>query len=275
MEVTFYEVLSFLSLPFLMCLLTAGIYCYLGMHVLARGVIFVDLSLAQIAAFGTTLGLYLGFEPNSIGVFTFSLLSTFLAAGLFTIARKYEKRFSQEAIIGIVYAAGTSAVILVADKMTHGSEHIKGLLIGEILWINWSDIIRVTVVCLVIGALHYKYRTQFIHTSFGTNQKNRTLWDFLFYALFGIVIATTVQTAGVLQIFAFLIVPAVVSSLFFDGIKNRLIFGWVFGFIISFIGICISYIADVPSGASIVVSFASVPILLLLFSPFFSYRKMK
>jgi zinc/manganese transport system permease protein len=269
------EALVFLSLPFLMCLLTAGIYCYLGLHVLARGVIFVDLSLAQIAAFGATLGVYVGFEHNSFGAFSFSLSTTLLAASLFAMARKYEHRFSQEAIIGIVYALGAAAVVLLVDKMAHGSEHIKGLLVGEILWVSWSDIVKVAIVCAIIGAIHYKFRRQFINASYGNDLKNKERRDFAFYSLFGVVITTTVGTAGVLQIFAFLIVPAVVSSLFFESLKSRLIFGWVFGFFISLIGIGISYVADVPSGASIVVCFACVPILLLVLSPIVKFRDLE
>jgi zinc/manganese transport system permease protein len=127
------EVLLFLAAPTVMCCILAGIHCYLGLHVLARGVIFVDLSLAQVAALGATVALFFGFEHGTIEAYLFSLLSTFVAASLFALARKQERFFSQEAIIGIVYAFGSAAVVLMVDRMAHGAEHIKELLVGQIL----------------------------------------------------------------------------------------------------------------------------------------------
>jgi zinc/manganese transport system permease protein len=254
------EVIQFLALPFVMCLILAGIHCYLGIHVLERGVIFVDLSLAQVAAFGSTLALLLGFEHESPWIYFISLGSTFLAAGLFSAARKFENKIGQEAIIGIVYAFGSAAVVLATDKMAHGSEHIKDLLVGQVLWVSGHDVIKVSLIYGVVAALHYIFRGKFFAATRGTLQENAGFWDFAFYALFGVVITSSVSVAGVLQVFAYLIVPSVVANMYFQSVKARLLFGWAFGFVVSLTGMTLSYIWDVPSGACIVVAFTLVPI---------------
>lgn len=258
------EVAVFLSAPFVMCLILAGIHCYLGLHVLARGVIFVDLSLAQIAALGATVALLFGFEHRTAGEYFCSLFFTLMAAALFALARKQEKFYSQEAIIGIVYAFGSAAVVLVVDSLAHGAEHIKDLLVGQILWVSWADVIKTALIYSAVGVIHYVFRIPLLNVSLGSSQTHTAFWDFVFYALFGIVITSSVNVVGVLQVFAYLIVPAMVGTLFFKTIKARLIFGWSTGFVVSFIAMVLSYYFDLPAGAFIVVCFASIPVILLL-----------
>ncbi|MBI2520653.1 MAG: metal ABC transporter permease [Bdellovibrio sp.] len=260
------EVVLFLSAPFFMCLLLAGIHCYLGLHVLARGVIFVDLSLAQVAAFGATLAIFFGFDHHSPATYFISLASTFGAAGLFAFARRHEKSFSQEAIIGIVYALASAAVVLVVDKIAHGAEHIKDLLVGQVLWVTWSDVIKTALIYGAVAIIHYIFRKQIIAASFEHNSPNSAFWDFVFYALFGVVITSSVSMAGVLQVFAYLIVPAVVGSLFYSTIRARLLFGWALGFILSLVGMIFGHLLDLPVGALIVVCFTLVPVVLLILS---------
>jgi zinc/manganese transport system permease protein len=257
--------LEFLAAPLVMCLILAGIHCYLGLHVLARGVIFVDLSLAQVAALGATIALLAGFEHHSADTYFVSLASTFLAAALFALARRHESRFSQEALIGIVYALSSAGVVLVSDRMAHGAEHIKELLVGQVLWVSWEDVLKTAGIYVVVGILHYVFRRQLLNVSFGRAQRNAGLWDFLFYALFGVVITSSVGVAGVLQVFAYLIVPSVIGTLFFDSIRAKLIFGWILGLILSVLGLGLSYRWDLPAGAFIVVIFTVLPIGILLF----------
>ncbi len=253
--------IQFLAAPFVMCLVLAGIHCYLGLHVLARGVIFVDLSLAQVAALGATLAVVLGFDHHSAATYFISLGATFVAAALFALARRLEHRFSQEAIIGITYAMASALVILVVDRMAHGAEHIKDLLIGQVLWVTWEDVLKTTTIYSVVAAIHWFFRRPIIAASFGASSPK---WDFVFYALFGVVITSSVSVAGVLQVFSYLIVPSVVSTLFFSTLRARLIFGWSLGFILSFGALALSYAWDLPAGAFIVVCFTAVPILLLV-----------
>ncbi len=266
------DVLLFLAAPTVMCFVLAGIHCYLGLHVLARGVIFVDLSLAQVAAFGATIALLFGYEHGTAEAYFFSLAATLLAASLFALARKRERYFSQEAIIGIVYAFGSAAVVLVVDRMAHGAEHIKELLIGQILWVTWPEVLKTTCIYSVVGLVHYVFRRQLLNASFKGSGQVKAIWDFLFYALFGVVITSSVSIVGVLQVFAYLIVPSIVSTLFFKSIQARLLFGWGLGIVLSVIGMGLSYVWDYPSGAFIVVLFTLIPILLLLFSPLIKFR---
>jgi zinc/manganese transport system permease protein len=265
------DALHFLAAPFVMCLILAGIHCYLGLHVLARGVIFVDLSLAQVAAFGATLAILLGFDHHSPATYFISLASTFVAAALFALARRHEKLFSQEAIIGIVYALASASVVLIVDRVAHGAEHIKDLLVGQVLWVTWHDVAKTAAIYGAVSTVHYVFRKPLIAASFKgvdkAHEGRTAFWDFMFYALFGVVITSSVSMAGVLQVFAYLIVPSVVSTLFFTSIRARLLFGWALGLVLSLVGMALSYRWDMPAGAFIVVCFAAVPVLLLMASP--------
>lgn len=264
MQTDWFQALQFLAAPFAMCLILAGIHCYLGLHVLARGVIFVDLSLAQVAAFGGTLAIFAGFDHHSPMTYLISLVSTFGAAALFALARRKEKLFSQEAIIGIVYALASASVVLVVDKIAHGAEHIKDLLVGQVLWVTWPDVIKTGSIYLAVSVIHYVFRKPLLAASFQPASRTSAFWDFLFYALFGVVITSSVSVAGVLQVFAYLIVPAVVGTFFFKTIRARLLFGWALGFTLSLSGLWLSYVWDLPAGAFIVALFAILPVLLLL-----------
>ncbi len=251
----------FLAAPLSMCLILVGIHCYLGLHVLARGVIFVDLALAQVAALGTTVAFLFGFEHDSTNSYLISLTSTFAAAYFFSLANQFHKKVPPEAIIGIVYAFSSAVVILLIDKMSHGAEHLKYALVGQLLWVSWHDVLKIFLIYLVVALVHFIFRKQFLKSSFsGTGDRH---WDFIFYALFGVVITSSVHVSGVLLVFSFLIVPAVVASLFFQTITGRLIFGWSLGFLLSVLGMFLSYHWDMPAGAFIVVVFTALPILLV------------
>jgi zinc/manganese transport system permease protein len=257
------NVVTFLAAPTAMCLILAVIHCYLGLHVLARGVIFVDLSLAQVASFGATLALiWTGDHDSSLGYFV-SLGATFVAAALFALARKFEHRFSQEAVIGIVYALASAAVVLVVDRLAHGAEHLKEALVGQILWVGWPEVIKTLIIYSVVGAIHFVFRKQFLRAS-SHDGEGHWFWDFLFYALFGVVITSSTHIAGVLMVFSFLIVPSILGQVFFKTIKARLLFGWSLSSVLSILGMYASYKLDVPVGALIVVMFSSLPVLVLL-----------
>ncbi len=257
------DALTFIAAPSAMCFVLIGIHCYLGLHVLARGVIFVDLSLAQVAALGATLALACGVDHESPTIYFWSLAATLVAALLFAGARQLEEKISQEALIGIVYALGSASVVLLVNHMAHGAEHIKNLLIGQILWVSWEDVAKTASIYLVVGLIHYYFRKQLLTASFKKSSVG-SKWDFLFYALFGVVITSSVRVAGILQVFSFLIVPAIISSYFVKSIRSRLIFGWAFGSILSLCAMVLSLHFDLPSGAFIVVCFTLVPVLLVV-----------
>ena len=252
---------------FFECLILVGIHSYLGLHVLRRKVIFVDLALAQIAALGTTVGFLFGILPGTTGAYWFSLSFTFIGAAVFSVLRFRHEKIPQEAIIGLAYAIAASVSILVIDKAPHGAEHIKEILTGSILWVKWSTILSAAIVYAFVGIFHYIFRRQFILISENPDEAyNQGLsvkfWDFLFYVSFGVVITHSVGTAGVLLVFVFLVVPAITSMLITDTWWKQLVIGWIMGLIVSVVGLYISYVADLPSGPT-VVTFYGITLLIV------------
>lgn len=259
------EILIFFAAPFAMCLVLVGIHCYLGLHVLKRGIIFIDLSLAQVACLGSTVALLLGFDHHTNSAYFISLFFTFLASGLFAYGKKVEHRISQEVLIGVVYALASALVVLVVDSIAHGAEHLKELLIGRVLWVSWHDVIKTAAIYSLVGLIHFFARKQMVDLSDGKKIKNAPWWDFLFYGLFGVVITSSVNVAGILLVFSFLIAPALLSTFFYQSFKSRLIFGWVLGFFLCVLGMAISYYKDWPAGAVLVVCFTALPVISLPF----------
>ncbi len=258
------EQLQVLALPFLACLILTGIHAYLGIHVLSRKVIFVDIALAQIAALGATLAYVLGHDPRSEGAYWFSLCFAVLAAAIFALTRTRVERVPQEAIIGLTYAVASAAAILLADLSPHGAEHLKDLLAGSIVWVTPHQIIKTGILYSIIGAFHFVFRRTFLLISINPEEAYARgirvrLWDFLFYLSFGVVITSSVQIAGVLLVFCYLVAPAVFAVMFSDSLRTRLALGWSIGTIVSAFGLLFSY--DRPSGPTIMVCFALVLIL--------------
>jgi len=254
---------------FMECLVLVGIHSYLGLHVIRRKVIFVDLALAQIAALGTTVGFLIGILPNTIGAYWFSLGFTILGAAIFSISRLRHEKIPQEAVIGLAYAIAASVAVLVIDKAPHGAEHIKEIITGSILWVKWSTILAAAIVYLLIGIFHFIFRKQFILISENPEKAYNQgmsirFWDFLFYVSFGVVITHSVGTAGVLLVFVFLVVPAIASTMITDTLWKQLVIGWVLGVVVSSIGLYTSYQLDLPSGPTIVSVYGLVLILIAI-----------
>jgi len=246
--------------PFLACLVITGIHVYLGIHIVAREVIFVDLALAQVAALGAVIAFLFGYDLHSGGAYLLSLGFTFVGAALFALTRTRRRRVSQEAIIGIVYAVSAAAVVLVLDRAPQGGEQIRYTLVGSLLTVTWTEVWKTAVLYAAIGAFHYFARGKFILISVHPDEAYRRgvpvrLWDFLFYATFGLVVTSAVQMAGVLLVFSYLIVPAVCATYFADRLWTRLTIGWALGFAASVAGIYVSYAADLPTGATVVCTF--------------------
>jgi len=258
--------LDLLAAPFIACLVLTGIHCYLGLHVVMRGVIFVDLALAQIAALGAAAGILMGFEPHSALNYTSSLLFTFVGASIFAVGRFRERRIPQEAIIGIVYAVSAAVAILILSKTAVDRDEIEGMLVGRLLFVDWTEIGKTLAIYLPVGALHYALRDRFFAISTSPEDAHAAGlavrgWDFLFYMTFGLVVTSSVEMAGVLLVFSFLIVPAVCAMMFFSSVTGRLLVGWGFGFAASVFGLFISAHWDFPTGASVVTAFG---VLILL-----------
>ena len=261
------DILQFLLLPFLTGLVLTGIHAYLGVHVVERGVIFVDLSLAQIAALGTTVAFLAGYDLHSGVSYFWSLGFTIVGAAIFALTRVHrETRVPQEAIIGIVYAVSAAAAILVMSKAPQETEHLKDMLVGNILAVNWTTIIKTAVLYALVGLFHYIFRRKFLAISLGEGDSvgNVKLWDFLFYTSFGFVVTSSVAIAGVLLVFSYLIVPSVAAMLFSQSIGKRLAIGWTMGGLVSAIGILLSFRLDLPTGATIVCTFGIALVVMAL-----------
>jgi zinc/manganese transport system permease protein len=248
-------------------LILTGIHAYLGVHVVERGVIFVDLALAQIAALGATIAILIGMDPHGPGAYWLSLAFTFVGAAIFAFARTRRGHIPQEAFIGIAYAVASAAAILAMSKATGETEHLKDMLVGNILAVDKHEVIKTAVLYGAIGLFHYAFRRNFLLISTDPSEAEARglsirFWDFLFYASFGFVVTSSVAIAGVLLVFCYLIVPSVGAMLFADRVGRRLAIGWTMGTLVSALGVYFSVLLDLPTGATIVCTFGTVLVVM-------------
>jgi zinc/manganese transport system permease protein len=273
------SMISFLAPAFVASLILTGIHAYLGVHVVERGVIFVDLSLAQIAALGATVAIFLPAahgDPHAGIVYWISLAFTFIGAFVFSTVRSQRARIPKEAIIGICYAVASAAAILAMSKATSESEHLKDMLVGNILAVSWSEVAKTAVLYGAVGLFHYVFRKRFLAISMDPHRAEAEgvsirFWDFLFYASFGFVVTSSVSIAGVLLVFCYLIVPSVAAMLYAESVGRRLAIGWSMGTIVSALGVYLSLQLDLPTGATIVCTFGLVLILMAVVRPLFHH----
>ena len=268
------EILPFLVWPFVASLILTGIHAYLGVHVVERGVIFVDLALAQIAALGATIAILIGMDPHGQGAYWLSLAFTFIGAAIFAFARTRRGHIPQEAFIGIAYAVASAAAILAMSKATGETEHLKDMLVGNILAVDRHEVIKTAILYGAIGLFHYIFRHKFLLISTDPAEAEARgmsirFWDFLFYASFGFVVTSSVAIAGVLLVFCYLIVPSVGAMLFADRVGRRLAIGWTMGTLVSALGVYFSVLMDLPTGAAIVCTFGAVLIVMFFIHLFF------
>lgn len=257
--------LQFMFAPFVMCMILVAIHSYLGLHIIAREVIFVDLSLAQMAALGGVVALLYGVAPDSSTAFIFSLIFTCVGAALFALTRTRGKgRVPHEAIIGIVYVVASAAAILAADKAPRGAEALHDVMEGApIIWVTPSQIVKKGAAYAALGLLHFFLRRQFLKISFHAGEAEREgwrirAWDFLFYVSFGVAVTISVPVAGVLLVFTMLVVPAVVAFLFTRDIRKMVLISWGTGALASLLGLYISYVGNFPTGPLIVCMYGLV-----------------
>lgn len=272
------EIFLFLLAPFVASLILTGIHAYLGVHVVERGVIFVDLALAQIAALGATVAIVVGMDPHGRGSYWISLGFTFLGAAIFAFARTRRGHIPQEAFIGIAYSVASAMAILLMSKATGETEHLKDMLVGNILAVSWPEVRKTAILYALVGIFHYVFRKKFLLISMNHEKADSLgvsvrFWDFLFYASFGFVVTSSVAIAGVLLVFCYLIVPSVGAMLFADRIGPRLAIGWTMGTLVSALGCYLSVQLDTPTGATIVVTFGGILILMFFLHLIVHHRR--
>lgn len=268
-----WTIFLFLAPAIAASLIIAGIHAYLGLHVVERGVIFVDLSLAQIASLGAAIAVWRGYDPHTdSAIYWMSLGFTLIGAFIFAMVKGHEANIPQEAIIGISYAVASAAVILTLSKATGEAEHLQQMLVGNILSVQWPEVALTGAIYLAIGIFHYIFRKRFLEISIDTKAASARgipvrFWDFLFYASFGLVVTRSVAIAGVLLVFCYLIVPSVGGMLYSAHIGRRLAIGWIMGVVVSMLGMYLSVQFDFPTGAAIVCTFGIVLAVMAAFRP--------
>ena len=262
-----WTIVQFLAPAVAASLIIAGIHAYLGLHVVERGVIFVDLSLAQIASLGAAIAVWQGYESTDPAIGWMSLGFTLIGAVIFALVKGHAARVPQEAIIGITYAVASAAVILTLSKATGEAEHLRDMLVGNILSVQWPEVWTTAAIYLAIGVFHYIFRQRFLEISTDPSAARAKgvsvrFWDFLFYMSFGFVVTRSVAIAGVLLVFCYLIVPSVGGMLFSGRIGPRLAIAWVMGTVVSVLGMYLSVVFDLPTGATIVCTFGLVLVVM-------------
>lgn len=251
------DIIELLFWPAAACLVLTGIHAYLGLHIVARGVIFVDLALAQVAALGATVAMLAGHELHTTAAYVYSLGFSLMAAACISLFRRLESKVAPEALIGIVYVVASALAILIVDRSPEGSEHVKYILVGNLIAVSPADVLKMAALYAGVGILHWLWRDKFFaitkdaHAAESAGLPVRW-WDFIFYALFGVVVTSSVEIAGVLLVFSYLVIPSVISILFFDDTARRLALGWAVGAVVSVAAIALSYAYDTPTGATIV-----------------------
>ena len=255
---------SLLGAPFAETLLLVGIHTYLGLHVLRRGIIFVDLALAQVAALGGLVAFLVGLEPGTTAAALFSLVFALLGAALLAQLRPREgSPVPQEALIGLVYALASALALLLMSRAPEGADQLQETLTGALLWVRWETVGHAALTYGIIAGLHFAVRKPLLRVS--TNHREAAAaglrvgwWDFFFYGTFAVVVTHSVATAGVLLVFVFLVAPAVLALLMFQSFRAQLLFGWGVGALVCVGGLALSYVGDLPTGPTVVGIYAAV-----------------
>jgi zinc/manganese transport system permease protein len=265
------DTLLFLLYPFLACLLLVLIHAYFGIHILERGIIFVDLALAQFIGIGIAISFLMG----EGGSYALPLAFAVLGAAVLSLSKRVADHVNVEAFIGVIYIFSVSAAILVLDRSPHGLEEFKAILNGNILWVTPQELLHTLFIYAAVGLLHLFLRRQFLALSY--EGRGSYLLELLFFLSFSMVLVKSVQLAGIMQVFSFLVLPALIGRLFSLRPLHVLIFGWVIGVAASMLGILLSYSLDLPTAPVIVTALASVFFILLAGKAFFpnSYKNRK
>jgi zinc/manganese transport system permease protein len=259
--------------PIVAALVILSIHAYLGLHVIAREIIFVDLAFAQIAALGATAAHVAGYAHGTTASLLASIGFTLLGALVFSLTRMERSTVPQEAIIGIRFVVSSAAVILLSGFTAEGTEHLQETMTGTLIWVDWPTIGRLAVVYAAVGVFHYVLRRHFLAVSFQPERAHRIrLWDFLFYASFGLVISLSVEIAGVLMVFSALVIPAVIAFLFTNRFGSALLVAWASGTLAIVGGIGASFYWDVATGPLLVCAFGAVLVLAAIVRVLFRIR---
>jgi zinc/manganese transport system permease protein len=265
------ELISLMKWPLIASLVLPWLLVYLGLHIVQRGVIFVDLALAQTAAFGTCVSMLLGYDVHDWQSYAFSLGFTFVGAAILTFTRTRRQTAPQEALIGIVYVVAAAAAILALSKSAGGKEELQRSMVGELLVVPPNEVIKTLGLFLAVGAAHFVFRRTFLTISADAIKAaasgiNVRWWDFLFYMLFGLVVTSFVHIGGVLLVFSYLVIPAVCATYIADSMLARFGVGWAIATVASVASLVITAKEDLPIGAAMVCALGATLVIVTLSS---------
>jgi zinc/manganese transport system permease protein len=264
------ETLLFLSTPTVASILLALMLGYFGNHILARGIIFIDIAIAQIAALGTLIGLLLGFAEESAEVQFLSYLFTLFIIGGFAFLKKNSRTIPAEAVIGIIYCLGLALAMLFAEKIPGGSNYITKAITGNILWVTWKKVLVLALLFAGVGLVHLPVGKELLrlsgqdHDDPGLRQRTRLL-NLLFYITFGVVVVKAVLIGGIFLVFTLLIAPSAAAAMFFQSWKGRLVWTWIIGVTGTVAGMLLSYFLNISNGPAIVCLLGLLVFALALF----------
>ncbi len=249
-----HDFLAFFLIQVLLLAVILSVHTYLGLHIIRRGLIFSDLALDQLAAFGVIVGIGIGLEGGTTGSYIVSFLATFLGAVLLAVVKPKSKHIPREAVIGIIYCLALVACLMVSDKMTGGMSYLTQTLSGSLLWVTWSLVLVTVAAYILLSVFHYKYREKIIGITDKKNVEHENFWDFMFFLTQGIITVLIVPIAGVLLAYSFLMIPAAIGVLFTRGWSQGLLIGWTTGFVASLTGLLFSYFFRLPYGPCLVLA---------------------
>jgi len=247
--------LNFLSPQIVLLAVVTSVHTYLGLHVIRRGIVFSDLALDQLAAFGVIVGIGIGIEAQTTVSYLVSFVAVLLGSILLAYVKPKNKNIPHEAVIGIIYGLALVASIMVAEKLSGGTAYVKQTLAGTMLWVSWPLVLVTVVVYTLLLLFHFRFRDRFIAITEGKKSiQNENGWDLLFFISLGIITVLIVPIAGVLLAYAFLMIPAAIATLFTKDWNQALKIGWGIGFLASMVGLFSSYFFNLSYGPTLVLT---------------------
>ena len=269
------EIVRFFSVQIALLAVVLVLHTYVGLHIIRRTLIFSDLVLDQLAAFGALAGIGLGIEYGTVQSYLSSMVAVLFGALLLALIKSKSRAIPREAIIGIMYAMALVASLLLGDKLRGGEAYVTKTLAGSMLWVTWPLVCVTTVVYIVLLLFHYRFRYKFIGLAENPQMvKNEKLWDFLLFTTQGIITVLIVPIAGVLLAYAFLMIPAAIAAMFTKKWAGAVVIGWTAGFIACLVGLCSSYFFDLPYGPSLVLCLGAFFIAAVIVRCLFSNNKL-
>lgn len=265
--------LDFMTQAFIVSIIVGILLAYLGVHVVGRGIVFVDLALGQISSLGVAYSDFVGYGQTIIPI-----IFALAGALLMSLIHIKDKRLKLEAIIGIIYAVASAVTVMLISKTPHGDSDIQEVLFGNILSIDWAQIQTIGIVFGAIALMHFFFHKKFflLTESFEKHDPDFaasvfkkkwefSFWNFLFYLSIGLTIVFAVRVSGVIPVFSFLIIPAVGAIMVSKRNLGVVVVAVIISVLGAFLGLNVSYKYDFPAGSSLVAVLGGIFFIISMF----------